>query len=72
MEPVSARVLLVEDEESLAGALADGPTAHGFDVAVALDGADGLRLARNHRFDLIVLDPVGTWPSGTTPRPWRR
>src|SRR2546429_3545020 len=36
------RVLVVEDEELLAAAVADGLTAEGFDVDVAHDGPDGL------------------------------
>jgi DNA-binding response OmpR family regulator len=56
MERDPGRVLLVEDEELPAGALAAGLLARGFDVEVAGDGADGLRLARTGRFDLIVLD----------------
>jgi two-component system, OmpR family, response regulator len=51
-----ARVLVVEDEEPLAGALADGLTAEGFEVHLALDGAHGLETARSRRFDIIVLD----------------
>jgi two-component system, OmpR family, response regulator len=54
--PESARVLVVEDEASLADTVASGLTEHGFEVEVALDGATGLRLARERRFDLIVLD----------------
>jgi DNA-binding response OmpR family regulator len=56
MNDRSARVLVVEDEEPLAAALADGLTTEGFDVHLALDGARGLRLARSRRFDVIVLD----------------
>jgi two-component system, OmpR family, response regulator len=51
-----ARVLVVEDEASLATTVADGLTARGFEVEIAADGATGLRLARGRRFDLIVLD----------------
>lgn len=52
----AARVLVVEDEEAVADALAEGLSARGFDVDVAHDGADGLALARGERFDAIVLD----------------
>jgi two-component system OmpR family response regulator len=52
----AARVLVVEDEEPLAAALAEGLGAAGFTVEVAFDGAEGLRLARAGRFDAIVLD----------------
>ena len=50
------RVLLVEDEEPLAAALVDGLHSEGFEVEVAVEGLGGLRLARDRRFDLIVLD----------------
>jgi two-component system OmpR family response regulator len=50
------RVLVVEDDEPLAAAVSEGLTAAGFDVQVAFDGADGLALAQQRRFDLIVLD----------------
>lgn len=50
------RVLVVEDEVAQAEAVARGLTAEGFDVQVAHDGREGYELAREHRFDLIVLD----------------
>ena len=53
-----ARVLVVEDEQSLATALVDGLTAEGFAVEVAADGTAGLRLARRSSYDLIVRDIV--------------
>ena len=50
------RVLVVEDEELLAAAVADGLIAEGFDVDVAHDGPDGLWRAREGSYDAIVLD----------------
>jgi len=50
------RVLVVEDEVAQADAVARGLGAEGFDVQVANDGLEGYELARNERFDLIVLD----------------
>ncbi len=50
------RVLVVEDEVAQAEAVARGLTAEGFDVQVAHDGQEGYQLARDERFDLIVLD----------------
>jgi len=50
------RVLVVEDEKRLAAGLKSGLEAEGFAVDVALDGADGLWLAREQPYDLIVLD----------------
>nr|AEG64695.1 response regulator [Streptomyces viridochromogenes] len=50
------RVLVVEDEERFAAGLRDGLEAEGFAVDIALDGVDGLWLAREHSYDAIVLD----------------
>ncbi|MFF4896598.1 response regulator transcription factor [Streptomyces sp. NPDC001068] len=50
------RLLIVEDERRLAVALARGLSAEGFVVDVAHDGIDGLRLAQERDYDLIVLD----------------
>jgi two-component system OmpR family response regulator len=52
----SPRVLVVEDDQPLAAAVADGLVAEGFDSEVALDGRAGLAMAREQHFDLIVLD----------------
>jgi DNA-binding response OmpR family regulator len=51
-----SRLLVVEDDQAMADALERGLVADGFDVTVALDGATGLSLALEHRFDAIVLD----------------
>jgi DNA-binding response OmpR family regulator len=50
------RLLVVEDEEHLAAAIADGLTAEGFDVDVVHNGHDGLWRAREGSYDAIVLD----------------
>ena len=50
------RVLVVEDEKRLAAGLKMGLEAEGFAVDVALDGTDGLWMAREHPYDAIVLD----------------
>jgi two-component system OmpR family response regulator len=50
------RVLVVEDEEDLAGAVAIGLRAEGFDVDVVHDGNDGLWRAREFPYGAIVLD----------------
>jgi two-component system, OmpR family, response regulator len=56
MAEASPRVLVVEDDQALAAAIAEGLGAEGFRVDIATDGGGGLALARNRRFDLIVLD----------------
>ena len=50
------RVLVVEDEKRLAAGLKRGLEAEGFAVDVALDGTDGLWMAREHPYDVLVLD----------------
>jgi DNA-binding response OmpR family regulator len=50
------RVLVVEDEKRLAAGLKKGLEAEGFATDVALNGTDGLWMAREHRYDAIVLD----------------
>ncbi|SDW35955.1 DNA-binding response regulator, OmpR family, contains REC and winged-helix (wHTH) domain [Amycolatopsis xylanica] len=53
---MSARVLVVEDERTLADALADGLRQDGFAVETTGDGLLALDLGLNRRYDLIVLD----------------
>ena len=50
------RLLIVEDERRLAVSLARGLRAEGFAVDVAHDGKDGLHLAGEVPYDLIILD----------------
>jgi two-component system copper resistance phosphate regulon response regulator CusR len=50
------RILIVEDEPKAAAYLAKGLAENAFVVDVASKGDDGLHLARNGTYDLIVLD----------------
>jgi DNA-binding response OmpR family regulator len=50
------RVLIVEDEKKIAAALRRGLEAEGFAVDVALDGTDGLWMATENSYAVIVLD----------------
>jgi DNA-binding response OmpR family regulator len=50
------RVLVVEDERRMAGALQRGLQAEGFAVDLAYDGEEGLHLARIGDYDVVVLD----------------
>jgi len=50
------RVLVVEDEKRLAATLKRGLSSEGFAVDVALDGTQGLWMAREHAYDAVVLD----------------
>jgi two-component system, OmpR family, response regulator len=53
---VGVRVLVVEDEVRLAAALRGGLEAEGFAVDTAGDGPEGLWLARENPYDVLVLD----------------
>ena len=50
------RLLVIEDEAKTAKFLKKGLSEAGFVVDVALDGLDGLELAKNLEYDLIILD----------------
>ncbi len=50
------RIAVVEDEESIAAAVAARLRAEGFTVEVAHDGPSGVELCRTFRPDLLVLD----------------
>jgi DNA-binding response OmpR family regulator len=50
------KILIVEDDLKIAAAVRRGLEREGFTVDVATDGTDGLWLATEGSFDLIVLD----------------
>jgi two-component system OmpR family response regulator len=50
------KLLLVEDDVKIARAVERGLSAEGFSVETALRGDDGLWLAREGTYDLIILD----------------
>lgn len=50
------RILIVEDEHRLSNIIKKGFTEDGFAVDQAFDGQEGLYLAENEHYDLIVLD----------------
>jgi two-component system OmpR family response regulator len=50
------RVLMVEDEVGLANTVCRGLAVEGFNVDVVHDGVEGLWLATEHTYDVIVLD----------------
>ena len=52
----SIRVLVVEDEESYREALSSGLGREGFEVEVAADGIEALRLFSEHTPDIVLLD----------------
>jgi two-component system, OmpR family, copper resistance phosphate regulon response regulator CusR len=50
------RILVIEDERKLAGAIAEGLEGNGYEVSLADSGEVGIRQLRNSAFDLILLD----------------
>jgi len=50
------KILVIEDDKKIATIVKRGLEAEGFTVEVAFDGVDGLWLATEGSFDLIVLD----------------
>ena len=58
------RILLIDDDPSQAQLLNPLLTTRGFDVTVAVDGEEGLRLAKRYGPDLIILDVVMPGMSG--------
>ena len=50
------KILVIEDEPKTAKFLKKGLGEAGFNVDVAYDGLDGLHLARESQFDLVILD----------------
>ena len=50
------KVLLIEDEPSVAGIINKGLTENKYQVSVAPDGNLGMQMATAHAFDVIILD----------------
>lgn len=50
------RILIIEDEASLAKIMAYDLKKEGYDVSVAMDGQDGLKQALASNFDVIIVD----------------
>jgi two-component system, OmpR family, response regulator RegX3 len=61
----SARILVVEDEESYREALAAGLVKEGYRVELAADGSEGLRLFTQNPPDLVLLDVLLPGMPGT-------
>ncbi len=50
------KILIVEDDELIASLERDYLEASEFEVEIAVDGIEGMRLCREHEYDLILLD----------------
>jgi two-component system alkaline phosphatase synthesis response regulator PhoP len=53
---LTSRILLVEDDADVQMIVADLLRGHGHEVVVSGDGEEGLRVATDQPFDLIILD----------------
>lgn len=62
----ASRILIVEDEPSVADLIEAVLTGEGYTVAIANDGAQGLMLARDWSPDLILMDIMLPSVDGTT------
>src|SRR5471032_233890 len=64
-EPAVRRVLVVDDEESIRNAIGKFLKARGYDVAVAVNGAETLETLQRERFDALLYDVRMPGMSGT-------
>lgn len=53
-----AKILLIEDDEMLSTLYAEKFKREGYEVATANNGADGIKLAEEHKPDVILLDII--------------
>ena len=51
-------ILIIEDEERVAGLLKAGLEENGYQTWVAYDGSMGLRLFKQHTFQLVISDVI--------------
>ena len=59
-----AKILIVDDDEKMRSLYQDILLSEGFDILVAANGEDGLRLAIANRPDLILLDVMMPYKKG--------
>ena len=52
------KILIIEDEKTLARALEIKLSLSGFDVQVVFNGEDGVNILKKESFDLILLDLI--------------
>lgn len=50
------KILIIEDEESILMALEDNLRLEGYEVSGAKEGLEGLSLAKEQEYDLVILD----------------
>src|SRR5262245_35456156 len=61
----SGQLLLIEDDERIAGLIARALRAEGYQVDHAFTGPEGLQAATSARFDLVILDLMLPGMDGT-------
>jgi two-component system KDP operon response regulator KdpE len=61
---VRERILIVDDEAPMRKYLSANLKARGYDVLVASDGTEALKLAAENPLDLVILDIMMPGPSG--------
>ncbi len=54
--PIRQRILVVEDEPTVAGLIADVLSQEGYIVDTVLDSREGLELTRTQAYDLVICD----------------
>jgi DNA-binding response OmpR family regulator len=62
---MSGRILLVDDDQGILEVVGYSLRNEGFDIETATDGEQALALAREHQYDLVVLDLMLPGLSGT-------
>lgn len=60
LRDAAQRVLLIDDDESIAGSLFQYLLLQGCDVHVAVDSASAASLMAKQRYDVVVVDPYLT------------
>jgi two-component system alkaline phosphatase synthesis response regulator PhoP len=63
---MSAKILIIEDEQGLVTTLRDRLRKHGYEVSAARDGDTGLQMALREPVDLILLDLMLPGQNGLT------
>ncbi len=56
MKPAKAKILVVEDDPAILDGLSDVLVFNGYETTGVKDGGEGLKVALEERFDLILLD----------------
>ncbi|NJL21366.1 MAG: response regulator transcription factor [Leptolyngbyaceae cyanobacterium SM1_3_5] len=51
-----SQILIIEDEPRIAAFLEKGLRKHGYETAIATDGAEALKMVQQESFDLLLLD----------------